>query len=152
MARPPSGRWTSQAQPEPKVVRAHCVNCSRKAATEPKARVMASARGAGIAAALRPEAVPVETVIPHLGGVVEESARCLPDDLFERLVLEGGACDQAVRVVNVGLMMLAVVVVDGFRRDVGSEGIARVGKRGKRDRHGANLVVAVVRRKSKNGV
>jgi hypothetical protein len=69
---------------------------------------------AGLAAAVRAQAVPVEGVVPDLGGVVEDAAGRLFDDVFQGQVLELGAWDQVIQVGDVGLVMFAVVVVDGL--------------------------------------
>ncbi|MDQ1132993.1 hypothetical protein QE386_001588 [Pseudoxanthomonas winnipegensis] len=69
---------------------------------------------AGRAAAVGRQAVPVEGVVPHLRGVVEHAALGLLDDALQRLVGELGALDQLVEVVHIGLVMLAVVEVDGL--------------------------------------
>src|SRR5665213_4316748 len=74
----------------------------------------------GPAARARLQAIPVERVVPHLRGVVEDAglvglAGGVLDDLLERGALEFGARDQFVEVVDVGLVMLAVVEAQRVR-------------------------------------
>src|SRR5690606_28212819 len=52
----------------------------------------------GLAAAVGAQAVPVESVVPHLGSVVEQAAAGGLDDLFQALAFVLGACDQVVQV------------------------------------------------------
>jgi hypothetical protein len=70
-------------------------------------------------------------VVPYLGGVVEDAAGGFLDDGFESGILELGALDQVVQVGHVGLMVLAIVVFEGFLGDVRRERIHRVGQRRK---------------------
>src|SRR5690606_15596560 len=64
----------------------------------------------GLATAVGLHAVPVEGVVPHLGGVVEDAAGGALDDLFQGLAFELGARNQVVQVGDIGLVVLAVVV------------------------------------------
>ncbi len=79
------------------------------------------------ATAVRGHAVPEEGMVPDLGGVVVDAAgRCLLDDGFEVEVLVLGALDQVVQVNHVGVVVLAVVVVEGFGRHVRGQGVLGV--------------------------
>ena len=69
-------------------------------------------------------------MVPHLGGVVEDAAAGFLDDFFQAGVLELGALDQVVQVGDVGLMMLAVVKLQGFLGDGRGQGVQRVGQFG----------------------
>ena len=91
----------------------------------------------GLAAAGRREAVPVEGVVPDLRGVVEHATLRLAHDLFQRRIGELGAFDQLVEVVHIGLVVLAVVEVDGLAGDVRFQGGAVVGQGGQFDGHGS---------------
>jgi hypothetical protein len=83
----PSGFWTSQAQPEPKVAMAVSVNFFSKSSKLPKVPIDQFGQLAGrLAAALGAEAVPVESVVPDLGGIVEHTAAGCADDVLEGLV------------------------------------------------------------------
>ena len=82
------------------------------------------------AAALRREAVPVERVIPDLRGVVEHAALRFLDDRHEVEIFELGTLDQVVEIGHMGLVVLAIVIVERFGGDVRRQGVACVGKRG----------------------
>ncbi|MNY49049.1 hypothetical protein D3C86_1844380 [compost metagenome] len=69
-------------------------------------------------------------MVPHLGSVVEDAARRLLHDGFQRVVLELGALDQVVQVRDVGLVVLVMMELQGFLGDVRSQGIMRVRERG----------------------
>ena len=75
-------------------------------------------RAGRFARGIRAEAVPVEGVVPDLGGVVEDLALGGAHDVLERQVLILGAGNELVQVVHVGLMVLAVMVFDGLGGDV----------------------------------
>jgi hypothetical protein len=53
-------------------------------------------------------------VVPHLGGVVEDAAGRRCHDGPERHLLPLGAVGEAVEVVDVRTVVLAVVIVDGL--------------------------------------
>ncbi len=80
--------------------------------------------------AFRLHAAPEKSVVPHLRGVVVNAAGRFPDDVFQRSVLEFGALDQLVKIGHVGLMMLAVVVLECFPGYVGLQRIQRIGQCG----------------------
>ena len=88
-------------------------------------------RASRFAATLRRQAVPEEGVIPDLGGVVVDAAGwCLDDDVFEGQIFVLGALDQVIQVGDIGLMMLAVVKVERFRRNVRSQCVLLIGQGG----------------------
>ena len=82
----------------------------------------------GHAAALRLEALPEERVVEDLGRIVEHAARGGADDFLKGLAFEVRAGDQAVQIVDVGLMMLAPVEFQGFTTHGGLEGVERIRK------------------------
>jgi hypothetical protein len=53
-------------------------------------------------------------VVPDLGGVVEDATVGGFDEFFEGGVREGRACGQLVEVVDIGFVVFAVVVFEGF--------------------------------------
>ena len=69
-------------------------------------------------------------MIPRLRCIVQNRPVGFEHDLFERHLLERRTRDQFVEVVHVGLMMLAVVVLDGLFAHVWSESVLRVGELG----------------------
>jgi hypothetical protein len=91
----------------------------------------------GLAAAAGLHAVPVERVVPDLGGVVEDAARRVLHDLLEARVLLRRAGDELVQVGDVRLVVLAVVVVQRLGADVGGKAVFGPGQGGKFDGHGA---------------
>src|SRR5258706_14219363 len=73
--------------------------------------------GGRLTAALRPEAAPVEGVIPRLSSVIEDRnllrlAGSRGDDLFQWKVGKFGGGDQFIQRIDVSLVMLAIVKVD----------------------------------------
>ena len=82
-------------------------------------------------------AVPVEGVVPDLGGVVEQrppsAARMISSSDASASV---GALDQLVEVGDVGLVVLAVVVLERLGGDVRRERVLGVGQRGEFEGHG----------------
>jgi hypothetical protein len=96
---------------------------------------------AGNTAATRGDALPIEAVVPDLGGVVEHTslvgvAGHGGDRLLEALALQFGAGDQVVEIGHVGVVVLAVVKLQGAAGDVGLERIKAVGQRGQLMSHG----------------
>jgi len=89
----------------------------------------------GFAATVRAHRVPVESVVPGLRGVVEDAAGRLADDVLEFRVGELGAFDLLVEVGHIGLVVLAVVVLERLGGDVRLQCILFVRKRGKFDGH-----------------
>ena len=64
-----------------------------------------------------------------MGGVVVDAAsRGLLDDGFEIQVFVFGALDQVVQVSDIGLMVLAIVVFEGFPGHVRLQGVHGVGQ------------------------
>ena len=102
----PSARCTSQAQPEPNVPAAVLLNSSLNLANR---RTPCRSRRPACRTGRRrrwAQAIPVEGVVPDLGGVVEHAALGLPDDVLQRHVGEFGALDLLVELVDVGLWCL----------------------------------------------
>src|SRR5690606_11367241 len=83
---------------------------------------------AGFAAAVGREAVPVESVVPDLGRVVEHTARRLLDDVFKRSGFELSTGDEIVQVGDICLMVLSVVEFQGLFGDGGSQSIDGIRK------------------------
>src|SRR5476651_505336 len=81
------------------------------------------------------QAVPVESVVPDLSGVVENTARRRLDDFFQGLAFELGAWHQVVQVHDIGVVVLVVVVFQGFLGNVRLQGIACVGQRRQFESH-----------------
>src|SRR5688572_613539 len=82
----------------------------------------------GLAPTRRRKAVPVEVVVPDLGGVVEYGAVRALDDLLERRALERAALDELVQLGDVSAVMLAVVELERFARQVRLERVHRIGQ------------------------
>lgn len=77
----------------------------------------------------RDEALPVERMVPDLRSIVENSpCGCGPYDFFEGLSLELGPGNEIVEIVDIGLVVLSVVVFEGFSGEIGFERIERIGK------------------------
>ena len=85
-----------------------------------------SQRARWLTAALGGHAVPEEGVVPDLRRVVVDAAARLLDDLFERHRFELGALLQVVEVHHVGIVVLAVVVLEGFLRVLGCQRVKGV--------------------------
>jgi hypothetical protein len=83
-------------------------------------------------------AVPEEGVVPDLGSVVVDAAGGLLDDLFERHGFKLGALLQVVEVHHIGVVVLAVVVLERFLAVVRGQGVDGVGQRGKGVFHGVS--------------
>jgi hypothetical protein len=80
-------------------------------------------------------------MVPDLRGVVEKAclgriAGSLPDDVFQGRIGKAGAFDEAIRLVHIGLVVLAVMELEGLRAYMGFEGVFPKGKLGKGDCHG----------------
>jgi hypothetical protein len=132
MSTEPSAFFTSQVQPEPKLPTALFVKASLKAAWLPHLALIAAASAPCGSPACRLHAVPEEAVVPDLGGVVEHRAGGLPDDVLECRLGELGTRNQVVQVGGIGLMVLAVVELEGLLRDVRRQRIhgVRQGRQG----------------------
>src|SRR5690606_29899336 len=88
-----------------------------------------------LAAAIRLQALPVEVMVPDLGGIVEDrllgrlaAAGGRLDDLLERAVLQRIILEQLVQRVEIGGVVLAIVEPDGLRIDHGAQRIFGIGK------------------------
>src|SRR5690606_3424705 len=99
-----------------------------------------SQRAGRLAAAVRAQAVPVEGVVPDLGGVVEDATAGGLDQLFQALVLVGGAGDQVVQIHDIGVVVLVVVVLQGFLGNVRFQSVVRVRQRRQFESHGYLLL------------
>ena len=78
-------------------------------------RINGSGQFAGrLALAFWGEAQPVESVIPGLGCIVEYAAGRFFNDFFQRGIFKFSAFDLVVQIGDVGLMVFAVVVFQGF--------------------------------------
>jgi len=80
-------------------------------------------------------------VVPHLGGVVEHAGLAGVsghggDGVLQALALQLAAGHQVVEVGDVGVVVLAVVELEGLAGDVGLERVEVVGQRGQRVSHG----------------
>ena len=69
-------------------------------------------------------------------SVVVDATAGLLDDLFQRQGFELGALLQVVEVHHIGVVVLAVVVLQGFLAVVRGQGVDGVGQRGKGVFHG----------------
>jgi hypothetical protein len=74
-------------------------------------------------------------MVPDLCGIVEKTRRGritggLPDDVFQRCIGKVRSFDEAVGLVHIGLMVLAVMEFEGPRAYMGFEGSLLVGKFG----------------------
>ena len=58
-------------------------------------------------------------MIPNLGGVVDETSGGLPEDVFQRRILELRTLDQVVQISDVRLMVFTVMVFERLSRDMG---------------------------------
>src|SRR5690606_24491125 len=81
---------------------------------------------------------PEEGVVPDLSGVVEDATGRGLDDGFQILAFELGARDQVVQVGHVGLVVLAVVILEGLGGNVRLEGVLFKRKRRQFESHGVS--------------
>jgi hypothetical protein len=125
MSSEPSAFLTSQVQPEPKLPTAEAWKALANSANDPHlASIAAASAPAGAPPPFGCQAIPEEAVVPHLRRVVVDAAgRCLADDRFEVERFVFGPLDQVVEVGDVGLMVLAVMVFEGFLRHVRRQGV-----------------------------
>ena len=91
----------------------------------------ASARNDRKRTPTRAELREIQVMVQDLAGVVEDGLRFLDfarndNDLFEGFILELGAGDEAVEVVDIALEVLAVVEADGIGADDRCQGIGGV--------------------------
>lgn len=99
-------------------------------------------RRRGLTAAVGLHPVPEVEVVVVLAGVVEERligvvARL--DDLLDALAGEVGGFEQLVAGVDIGLVVLVVVKLEGFLRHVGPQRVVGVGQLGQSERHACLL-------------
>ena len=69
-----------------------------------------------------------EGMVPSLRGVVEDASVGLADDFVERHLGIGRPLDQLVEIVDVGLEMFAIVVLEGLRAHLRRERFRFIGK------------------------
>ena len=67
-------------------------------------------------------------MVPSLRGVVEDASIGLADDFVERHLGIGRPLDQLVEIVDVGLEMFAIVVLEGLRAHLRRERFRFIGK------------------------
>ncbi|MNZ45926.1 hypothetical protein D3C78_635930 [compost metagenome] len=75
-------------------------------------------------------------MVPDLSGVVEDTARGGLDDLFQGFAFELGAWHQVVQVHDIGVVVLVVVVFQGFLGNVRLQGVVGVRQRRQFKSHG----------------
>ncbi|MNT32665.1 hypothetical protein D3C72_1685600 [compost metagenome] len=88
------------------------------------------------ATATRAQALPVEAVVPGLGGGIEQRALGVADDVLQRGFLPLGADDGGIDRVDIGAMVAAVVQFHGLCREVRLQGRGQIGQGGQFDGHG----------------
>ena len=81
------------------------------------------------------EAQPVEAVVPDLSRVVEQAAVGCLDDFRKLLAFMIGALDRVIGLADIGVVMLAMVIVERFFGNQVSESGFFIGKRGKFKSH-----------------
>lgn len=94
--------------------------------------------------------MPVESVVPHLSSIVEDGTLGTLDNLLQALVLifgtypaelimekldRGGTFHQIVKVSNISLVVLIVVELECFRRNMGRKGVLGVREVWESERH-----------------
>lgn len=81
----------------------------------------------------RSKTLPVEGMVPDLGGIIEDRSgwRCF-DDLLEGCIFEFRSRNESIEVIYIGLMVLSIVVSDRFFGNIGLEPVKIVGERRKR--------------------
>src|SRR5690606_36619835 len=75
------------------------------------------------------------SVVPDLGSVVKNRTRGRFDDLFKAFAFEFGAGNQGVQLVHIGLVVLAMVVIQGFGRNMGRQSVFGIGQSGEFKSH-----------------
>src|SRR6476659_1955243 len=85
------------------------------------------------------QALPEEAMIPNLRAVVEQAfvatlLGCV-DHFDQRRTLKTLLAKHAVGLVDIRLVMLSPVIIEGFSRHVRLKRVLRVGKVGKRESH-----------------
>ena len=88
----------------------------------------------------RRQALPEETVVPDLRRIVEQALVALVlgglDHFDQRSALKPLFAEHAVGLINIGLVVLAVVIVEGFGRHVRDKRVFGIRKLGKDEGHG----------------
>src|SRR5262249_12450164 len=81
------------------------------------------------ATTLGPHAFPIKTMVEMLGSVIEDRAlTCFLDDFFETPVLEFAPLYQIVEIGDVGGVMLPVMELQGFLRNVWRQRVEGIGQ------------------------
>ena len=102
---------------------------------------------AGLTAPLGAHTVPVEGVVPDLGGLIEQPSRTgLLNDFLQGHILVFGAGNHAVELVHVGLMVLAMVELQGFGGDMGFQGVLGIGQIRQFKGHTGSLLYGIEKR------
>ncbi len=89
-----------------------------------------------LTAAARAQALPVEGMVPGLGGGIEQRALGVADDLLQRRFLPLGAENADVDGIHIGAMVAAVMQFHGLCGQVRLQGAGKIGQGGQFDRHG----------------
>ena len=76
--------------------------------------------------------IEIERVIPHLRSVVENSALGAQNYLLQRVVGIGRVGYQQIEIIDIGLVVMAVVVVERFGTDLRRKRVVGIGQRGQR--------------------
>ena len=105
-------------QPGParaKVVDGAVGKFSNKVLKRAKSAVDGFGQGSGrLTTAIRTQAVPVESVVPDLRGVVENAAFRRFNNVFQGFAFQLCSFNKAVQLNHIGVVMLAIMVVQGF--------------------------------------
>src|SRR5215469_8135811 len=77
---------------------------------------------ARLTASLRPQAIPIEAMVEMLGSIIKDRAlACFLDDFLETHRLEFAAFDHIVEIGDIGCVMLAMMELKSFFRNVRRE-------------------------------
>jgi len=60
-------------------------------------------------------------MIPYLRGIIEDATLSLADHCLKGSLLEGRSGEQVIKVIHVGLMVLAVMILKRFSAQMGGE-------------------------------
>ena len=69
-------------------------------------------------------------MVPNLCGIIEHTALRFANNAFQIRVFKLGALDLVIQVGDLGLMVFAVMEIDGFARNGGFQGGAVIGQGG----------------------
>jgi hypothetical protein len=65
--------------------------------------------------------MPVEGMVPYLGGVIKNAAGRFFDDILQWHILELGARDQFIEIIDICFMVFAVMVLECFGAEMGRQ-------------------------------